>query len=426
MNRSAFIPGAVVLFIIGVSGLHVAVMGQAGNVPAIVPCPDEGPGRPTLKRRQPAPEGLATNGASDDQKAPARESCQPLNAATEVSEHDLVRVDFDGLHAFQEADVLKAFREQRVALPQDRMPEFEAINKAAAVLKEMLESRGYMRAQVDGHKDDAAQTVTFVIAEGVLFPITDILFVGNRVFSTEELTARMRDCLADNKERGPGYDRDGVEFCQHKLTNFIRSRGYLQATLGEPTNRVAQQGVIITIPAEEGVLYRLGEIKIQGADTASQEQLRSRLPLARGEAANGESLSRWLFEDLKQLYGDLGYVEYTAELNPEFKAATNRPDEGVVDISITIDEGRRFRLGSIEFQGSNLPEKELRQLFPMNDGDVYSQRLFEAGIRKLNETGWLDIVDKDLNSDFKTDEEQGLVDIVIKVLAKGDPNYFSK
>ena len=236
----------------------------------------------------------------------------------------------------------------------------------------MLQSRGYMRAQVDGLKEDGTQTVTFVIAEGERLPITEILFVGNRVFSTDELTARMRDCLADIKESGPGYDRDRVEFCQHKLTNFVRSRGYLQAKLGEPKNQVTQQGVVVTIPVEEGVLYRLGEVKIEGADPASQEHLRSRLPLAKGDIADGERPRQVVVYEKpsQKAVWRSGYIEYTAELNPEFKAATDGSNEGVVDINVTIDEGTRFKLGSIEFLGSNLPEKEMRQLFPMNDGDV--------------------------------------------------------
>ena len=424
MNRSSSSLVTVVFFMIGVLGLNVAVMGQAGSPTAIVPCPDAAPGRPMLKARRPAPDNPATNGGTDDQKPQATEDCQPQSATTQVNEPDLVRIEFAGLHAFEESAVLKTFRKQRLAFPQDRVLEFETINKAAAVLKEMLQSHGYMRAQVDGFKDEASQTVRFVVDEGVRLSIAEIDFAGNRVFSTAELSARMRDCLADHEDRGPGYDRDVLEMCQQRLTSFVRNRGYLQAKLDEPKNQITQQGLVLTIPVEEGVLYRLGDVKIEGADDAAQERLRSRLSLAKGDIANSETLGKWAYEDLKKLYGDLGYIEYTVEIKPEFRTTTDGTNEGVVDLSITIDEGKRFRLGRIEFQGRNLPKKEMRKLFLMNDGDVYSQHLFEAGIKKLNETGWLEIVDQDKDSDFKTDEEQGLVEIVIKVFAKGDPNYF--
>ena len=66
---------------------------------------------------------------------------------------------------------------------------------------------------------------------------------------------------------------------------------------------------------------------------------------------------KWLFEDLKRVYGELGYFEYMAEPDPEFKATTNGTNEGVVDFKVTIEEGHQFRVHSIKFQGSSLPER---------------------------------------------------------------------
>jgi hypothetical protein len=52
----------------------------------------------------------------------------------------------------------------------------------------------------------------------------------------------------------------------------------------------------------------------------------------------------------------------------------------------------------------------------MNDGDVFSQERFQAGIKKLNEAlGVGDLVDADADADYQVDQEQALVKIVIKV-----------
>jgi outer membrane protein assembly factor BamA len=103
------------------------------------------------------------------------------------------------------------------------------------------------------------------------------------------------------------------------------------------------------------------------------------------------------------------------DLEPEFKAATNGANEGVVDFKVTIDEGRQFRLREIRFQGSNLPEKELLSLLRIRAGDIFNQRLFEESIDELNKLGRYDLIDKDRDSDFSTDEELGLIDLVIKL-----------
>ena len=62
---------------------------------------------------------------------------------------------------------------------------------------------------------------------------------------------------------------------------------------------------------------------------------------------------------LKKAYGELGFIEYTAEPEPEFKAAANSDSEGVVDFKVYIEEGQRFRIQTIKFLGSGLADEEL-------------------------------------------------------------------
>ena len=69
----------------------------------------------------------------------------------------------------------------------------------------------------------------------------------------------------------------------------------------------------MTTPVDEGVLYRLGEIKIDGAEVLAPEQIRAMFSLRQGDAASARAIGKWLFEDLKKAYGEMGYIEYTAE-----------------------------------------------------------------------------------------------------------------
>ena len=49
---------------------------------------------------------------------------------------------------------------------------------------------------------------------------------------------------------------------------------------------------------------------------------------------------------------------------------------------------------------------------------VFNQRLFEESVNKLNETGLFEFVDKDKDADFRTNVEEGLLDIAIKLTRK--------
>ena len=55
----------------------------------------------------------------------------------------------------------------------------------------------------------------------------------------------------------------------------------------------------------------------------------------------------------------------------------------------------------------------------IHEGDVYNASLYEKSINNLNNSGLFEFVDKDKDADFSTDEEEGLVDITIKLKGKG-------
>ena len=150
------------------------------------------------------------------------------------------------------------------------------------------------------------------------------------------------------------------------------------------------------------------------------------LNLRQGDIASGAKIGKWLYEDVKRVYGEIGYIEYTAEPVPEFKVADGG-NEGLVDFKVYIEEGRQFRLHSVKFQGISLADNELRGLSRIRAGDVFNQRLFEESIDDLNKSGRFDLVDKDSDADFRTDEEMALIDIVIKINKKNyDPRKHTK
>src|SRR5260370_40517717 len=55
----------------------------------------------------------------------------------------------------------------------------------------------------------------------------------------------------------------------------------------------------------------------------------------------------------------------------------------------------------------------------MNEGDIYNQSNFEFSVLRLNQLGYFNPIDKDKDADFRTNEEEGLVDVTLKVSEKG-------
>ena len=108
----------------------------------------------------------------------------------------------------------------------------------------------------------------------------------------------------------------------------------------------------INVPIIDGKLYRVGDVKIEGNSIFSEQVIRAFIGLQKGVVANGEQLSKGLYENLKKAYGTQGFIQYTAEVTPTFKDSPTNPNEGIADFDIAIDEGKQFTLRRLEFTGN--------------------------------------------------------------------------
>lgn len=363
----------------------------------------------------------------------------------EVKELPIIRdLQFEGLKAVAESDILKAFRESRVGVSKESIFDPVKVRNATRIIKELLASRGYPNATVDVRTEEVSATsvaVTFVVNQGERVRVVEIDFVGNRVFKDGELRSQMKyvkEAGLISRFRGQDVlDTRKLDEDRRRIELYMRSKGYLQARTGEP--RVEGIGrrttgffiplpllsstddaLRVTIPVVEGKLYRIGEIKIEGNSILSEQYIQNVIGLKKGDIANGERIGKAIFEDLKRVYGTQGFLQYEAELEPSFRDNPQNPNEGIADFTIKITEGRQFTLRRLEFLGNTFTrDYVLRREFLLNEGDVYNQSLFEYSIVRLNQLGFFDPIDKDKDADFRTNDEEGYVDVNVKVNERG-------
>jgi len=383
--------------------------------PVVIPCKEETtPGKPTLKRRAPSTAETATANATD--RSTNIEKCKAENPESVASDQP-VTLSFEGLISTDETEIRNYIKIQRAERARELMGNASYLESTSQLIKEFLLLKGFRHATVTGRVDQASgnpKAATFVVNEGLRPSIAEYRFQGNKIFSTAELGQNIRECMT--KYDRDYYDGEVFVYCKHLLANFARSQGYLKAEFGEPSLEESSASVVVTIPVKEGALYRVGEIKIEGSSLFSPEKLRAISPLRKGEIADGEKLSEWLYDKLKQVYGEHGYIQYTAEVTPEFKSAPDK-SEGVVDLEITIDEGRRFKVGKIKFAGEQLPDG-LESMILIHSCDVYNASLYEKSIDNLNNSGLFEFVDKDKDADFRVNEEERWVEITIMLKRK--------
>ncbi len=417
MNQLSFRSAAALLvaqFTLLLAGTTTA---QTDRVPTIVPCSNpSGSGQPTLKRRQPSPDAPQPESVDGAMATVEKRDCGPAGDNDSPSNEKTVALKFEGLINVNESDLRKSLHDQHVRFPQDPISERDLVVEAANSIKQYLVTSGYRYAIVDAraeHLNDKTWTLIFSVNEGPQPPIAEFRFEGNSVFPSQVLAEQARQCMVGFQR--DFYDADVFDYCLRRLDYFAYRQGYLQARFHDPKVIDTEAGVVISLKVEEGVLYRLGEIKIEGSRFISPDQIRAMLSLKKGDAADGSRISEWAYEALKKVYGESGYIQYTAEITPRFRFTSDK-SEGIADFEINIDEGRPFKLLKISFKSEpELSQKELRSLLLIHEGDPYNQALFDDSIRKLNDTGQFEPIDQVKDADFRTNEEAGLLEVVIKL-----------
>jgi outer membrane protein insertion porin family len=369
-----------------------------------------------------------------------------VNVIFEVRELPIIRdLQFEGLKSVQESDVLKAFRENRVGISKEVVYDPVKARGAVRVLKELLASKGRPNATVEIKDETVSATsvaITFVVDEGPRVRIIEIDFEGNEHISDGALRNQLKlvkESGLITRFRGMDIlDQRKLEYdLQKNVRDYIRSKGYLQARIGEP--RVEGQGrrrtgfflplplissvdetLKVIVPITEGKVFRIGEFKVEGNSIFSEQQIESVIGLKKGDVADGTRIGNAIYETLKRLYGTQGFIQYSPEIESEFHDDPQNPNEGTVDFKISIVEGKQFTLRHLEFIGNTFTRDfVMRREFLINEGDIYNQTAFEYSILRLNQLGYFDPVDKEKDADFRNDEDAGMTDLTVKVIEKG-------
>jgi outer membrane protein assembly factor BamA len=248
-------------------------------------------------------------------------------------------------------------------------------------------------------------------AQEAAAPKTTLDFEGNKIFTKQDLLEVTNRCLTGFSK---SQDQDELlDYCLHRLRHFMSAKGYLQAQLGKPRQEQTENGSRIIVTVNEGALFRLGEVEIDGSRTLAPTQIREMLELKTGDIADGDRIGVWLFERVKKAYGNLGYIQYTAEVQPKFHRKEGAK-EGVADFEVTIDEGNLFTIGSIQFVGNgNVSRDALLREMVVRNGEVFSQDQLDDSLTRIGQNGQFETIDVNKDVDYQVDKQAPRVNLTI-------------
>jgi outer membrane protein insertion porin family len=291
-----------------------------------------------------------------------------------VKERPIIRrIEYKGIKSITESDILDAFKDKKVGLSVESQFDPTKIKRAEVVIKELLAEHGRQFATVKPTYERIAATnavkLVFNVDEGPKVKVGEIKFTGNKVFSERKLLRAMR------------HDRP------------------------------------YAIP-----LY-ITEIPVMN------------------KTYDREKLDEDIAVGIRGLYQDNGYFKATTGdpiLNTVDEERSGIPGPWPmvgakhgkrVDITIPIEEGNQYRMGTLKFRSSDpdvglvFKPEVLARVFPLKQGDIFSAEKIRKSLdnyKKLfGEYGYIDFVAEPLT---EIDESKKVANLTMEFTQ--DKQYF--
>lgn len=281
------------------------------------------------------------------------------------------------------------------------------IDRAKRQIQDLYRKKGYYLSSitVDEEELEKRGNLLFVIREGERIRVTGIrfeAFEGKLSFTDGQLDDNVKTKEWNWFETAP-LDDDVLDQDVGALITYYQEHGYLDARVG-PRVQTSPDGkeAIVTFVIAEGTPYTLRSIKVELVDELgiptgkpptvfSAEQAKALMAIKPGDVYSADKLRKSI-TGLQDAYGQMGYVDAKVNKN-ELRDLTSP----LVDLFVTISEGRAFKTGLLPIKGNELTRQsvvrrniELKSERPLDTTaikrskeNLEATRLFQPGSMKL-------------------------------------------
>jgi outer membrane protein insertion porin family len=328
-----------------------------------------------------------------------------------VSERKRIQiVDYRGSKALSTDDIEEMLKENDADIRLDSFYDPAKARKVEAIIKAMLMQKGRPFGEVTHEARNigaSGQQLSFTIDDGPKAKIKEIVFEGNEVFSDGKLRGQMKKMkpagfwnlswlggkttYTEDKWFGAGDDPQGD---RGRLEDFYLNHGYVTVRIGQPRLEYSDgksgffkkkpvKWIKMIVPVDEGDQYRLGDLEFEGLTVLKEQFVRDFIKLKPGEIYN-ESKFKKAYEQLRELYGTLGYFQWTASTQ-----RTPDAERKVVNVVVRMEEDLQYFVGRIDFVGNDTTkDKVIRREVFLNEGSVFNTEALKMSVQRINQLGY--------------------------------------
>ncbi len=295
------------------------------------------------------------------------------------------------------------------------------IAKAKKIIEEFLKEKGFALGKVTVEKKGKDEiTLIFNVKAGGKLRIGAVEIVGNQIVPSKVLVGAIKSVREFTPMnllylKKTVFSSKALQEAKEELRKKYLDLGFLDVYVSDPEVKIIEKRdflgqkrkmVKVVFRVNEGNIYRIGKITIEGNKAFPKSLLRSLILMKPNEIY---SLSRRedSVKNLQELYGSIGYIY--AQIIPVEEL---KPESHRVDITFRIIENKRVRLHRLDFKGNTYTyDKVLRREFLLAEGDYFNVDAFKNSLIRIRQLGIVEIKE---NPDFHPVGDDKM-DVVVKV-----------
>ncbi len=334
----------------------------------------------------------------------------------------LNEVSFSGIKKSKVKELRKETELKKGAMVTDNL-----IVTSNNYIKKKYTDRGFLKTKVSiSTKKDTSDinvvNMAIHVDKGSKIKIKDIIFKGNKAFSSRKL----RKAMSNTKQKFFGRFWKSSKYIEDKYKEDLESileqysrKGYRDARIISDKLVYNDDNTIsLEIEVEEGRQYYFNDIIFVGNKNFTEDYLRSILKIEKGDIYNGAVLKERVkgnntpdSRDIHTLYHNNGYL--FAGVN----AVETKVENDSITVEIRIHEDEKAKIKKVTVIGNDKTNdhviyRELR----VKPGDLFNRT---AIIRSIREIGQLGFFDTNVSPNVKPDYQNKTADIDFTVIEKG-------
>ncbi|GEN25625.1 outer membrane protein assembly factor BamA [Halomonas cupida] len=206
--------------------------------------------------------------------------------------------------------------------------------------------------------------------------ISQLNIEGNEQLTDDDLRNGLKQA---GISEGQVLQLSTIDEMKRELEGLYQSQGRYSARIDTDVTPVGEGRVRVDINITEGTVAKIRQINIVGNDAFSDEVLLDQFELEDdpglffGWFSSDEYSREALAGDLERLrswYLDRGYVNFEITSSQ----VSISPDKSRIFVTINVDEGNRYKVGSISFLGDlKVAESQARELLQIHAGETFSR-----------------------------------------------------